>query len=146
MSDTACWCQIPRVGVRYRVLVSDTACWCQIPRIGVRYRALVSDTACWCQIPRVGVRYRTDGGLFNLRKLKAKTIAKVDTVRDLLFADDSALCAGSQSGMQHTDHSQACSTQITVRHAAHRSQSGMQHTDHSQACSTQKTVRHAAHR
>ena len=52
----------------------------------------------------------------------------------------------SQSGMQHTDHSQACSTQITVRHAAHRSQSGMQHTDHSQACSTQITVRHAAHR
>ena len=47
----------------------------------------------------VGVRYRTDNGLFNVRKLKAKTMAEADTVCDLLFADDCVLYAGSQSDM-----------------------------------------------
>ena len=40
-----------------------------------------------------GVRYRTDDGLFNLRRLKAKTMAPVDIVRDLVLVDDCALYA-----------------------------------------------------
>ena len=34
----------------------------------------------------IQLKYRTDGGVFNLRRLKAKT--KVATLRELLFADD----------------------------------------------------------
>ena len=49
----------------------------------------------------VVVRYRSNGRLFNLRRLKAKTMVQMDSVRDLLFADDCALYAGSQSDMQH---------------------------------------------
>ena len=39
----------------------------------------------------IQLKYRTDGGVFNLRRLKAKTNAKVATLRELLFADDCAL-------------------------------------------------------
>ena len=38
--------------------------------------------------PEICVRYRTDGKLFNLRHLQAKTKVRVDKLRDLLFADD----------------------------------------------------------
>ena len=43
-----------------------------------------------------------DGNLFNLRRLKAKT--KVNTVRvcEMLFADDCALIASTESEMQHS--------------------------------------------
>ena len=45
---------------------------------------------------------RFDGGLFNLRRLQAKTKIQTGTVCELLFADDSALAAGSEADMQHT--------------------------------------------
>ena len=51
-----------------------------------------------------GIKYncRFDGGLFNLRRLQAKTKIQTRTVCELLFADDSALAAGSEADMQHT--------------------------------------------
>ena len=51
-----------------------------------------------------GIKYncRFDGGLFNLRRLQAKTKIQTGTVCELLFADDSALAAGSEADMQHT--------------------------------------------
>ena len=48
----------------------------------------------------VGFTYRTDGGLFNPRRLQAKTKVHEDTARDFLFADDCALNASNQSDMQ----------------------------------------------
>ena len=61
--------------------------------------------------PGMDIRYRTDGRLFNLRRLKAKTKVHVDKLRDSLFADDCALNAGSAEDMQHSMNlfSNACS-------------------------------------
>ena len=52
--------------------------------------------------PGINIRYRTDGGLFNLRRLKAKTKVHVDKLHDFLFADDCALNAGSIEDMQRS--------------------------------------------
>ena len=55
-------------------------------------------------------KYRTDGGVFNLRRLKAKTKVKVATLREILFADDCALNSNTESEMQQcVNHfSRAC--------------------------------------
>ena len=48
------------------------------------------------------IRYRTDGKVFNLRRLHAKSKVKMCCVRDLLFADYCALNACSEPEMQQS--------------------------------------------
>ena len=50
----------------------------------------------------VGIRYRTDGSIFNLRGLQAKTKTSSSVINDLLFADDCALNANSRDEMQRS--------------------------------------------
>ena len=62
------------------------------PTLLIRFTAMLTD-AFLDYDPGICVRYRTDGKLFNLRHLQAKTKVRVDKLRDLLFADDCDLNA-----------------------------------------------------
>ena len=46
------------------------------------------------------LRTRSDGSLFNLARLKAKTLVRNVLVRELLFADDAALVSHTEDGLQ----------------------------------------------
>ena len=48
----------------------------------------------------IQLKYRTDGGVFNLRRLKAKTKVKVATLRELLSEDDCAPNSNTEAEMQ----------------------------------------------
>ena len=48
----------------------------------------------------MAIRYRTDGKLFNLRRLQARTKVKEEKVRHFMYADDCALNASSEDEMQ----------------------------------------------
>ena len=60
----------------------------------------------------IQLNYRTygHGGVFNLRRLKAKTKVKVATLREFLFAGDCALNSNTEADMQqYVNHfSRAC--------------------------------------
>ena len=56
----------------------------------------------------VSIQFRTDGKLFNLQRLQAKTKVFEATLRELLFADDCALVPHSHKAMQYiTDRFEA---------------------------------------
>ena len=50
----------------------------------------------------VGIIYRTDGELFNMRRLKAKTKVKATYIVDLQYADDCAIAAHTEADLQDT--------------------------------------------
>ena len=50
--------------------------------------------------PGIQIAYRTDGGIFNTQRPKAKMKVTKSLVRDLLYADDCAIVAHSEVGLQ----------------------------------------------
>ena len=50
----------------------------------------------------IGINCWTDGSVFNLRRLQAKTKVSTDTINDFLIADDCALNAATEADMQHS--------------------------------------------
>ena len=60
----------------------------------------------------ISINFRYDGGIFNLRRLQAKTKTSSMLLRDLLYADDCALIAHTQSDAQDMvdDFARACSS------------------------------------
>ena len=54
------------------------------------------------QAKGVGIIYRTDGELFNMRRLKAKTKVKATSMVDLQYADDCAIAAHTEADLQNT--------------------------------------------
>ena len=56
------------------------------------------------QAKGVDIIYRTDGELFNMRRLKAKTKVKATSIVDLQYADDSdcAIAAHTEADLQNT--------------------------------------------
>ena len=48
----------------------------------------------------VMIRFRSDGGIFNLQRLKAQTKVSLLLLRELLFAEDCALIAHTEDELQ----------------------------------------------
>ena len=50
----------------------------------------------------IDIRFRTDGSVFNLGRLQAKTKVKTDIVNEFLFTDDCAPNATTKANMQNS--------------------------------------------
>ena len=78
---------------------------------GIIIAAMIKDAYKNCNLG-VRVRHRHDGGLFNPRRLKARTKVSYTLIRELLYADDCALaCLSEEDAQQLMD----CFTQPAIR-------------------------------
>ena len=50
--------------------------------------------------PGISINYRTDGGIFNLNRLKARTKVNLNSIVELQYADDNVVCAQSENDLQ----------------------------------------------
>jgi hypothetical protein len=71
------------------------------------FSAILTDAFKECD-GMIDFRYCKDGTLFNTRRLQAKTKVHVETIRDLVFADDCALKAGTDRQLTMNPFSSAC--------------------------------------
>ena len=67
----------------------------------IMFSAMLTDTFRATDVG-ISINYCTNGSVFNLRRLQAKTKVKSDTVNDFLFANDCTLNATSEADMQHS--------------------------------------------
>lgn len=61
------------------------------------------------------IRYRTDGSLFNLRRLQAHTKTSQQLIKELLFADDAALVAHSESTLQRATSAKVFGLEVSLK-------------------------------
>ncbi|KAJ1105059.1 hypothetical protein NDU88_002467 [Pleurodeles waltl] len=66
------------------------------------FSAMLSDAFCCDEETSIRIRYRTDGRLFNLRRLQAKTKVKEYSVHDFLFAFDCTLNTATEALIQQS--------------------------------------------
>ncbi|KAJ1088137.1 hypothetical protein NDU88_001296 [Pleurodeles waltl] len=66
------------------------------------FSATLSDAFCDDEETSIKIRYETDGRLFNLRRLQAKTKVADDSVHEILLADDCTLNAATETKMQQS--------------------------------------------
>ena len=62
---------------------------------------MLFDAFC-CSDNGINIWYHTDGSVFNLRRLQAKTKVKTDIVNEFLFADDCVLNATTKANIQNS--------------------------------------------
>ena len=67
-----------------------------VPTLFGIFFALVLKHAFGSATEAIYLRIRSDGGLFNLARLKAKTKVREVLIRDMLFADDAAVALHTQ--------------------------------------------------
>ena len=60
--------------------------------------------------PRIQISYRTNGGVFNLHCLRAKTKVTLALIRELLYADDCAIVTHSEHDLQQLGDSLSIAT------------------------------------
>ena len=60
------------------------------------------------------IRFRTDGSLFNLRRLLARTKTIEELITELLFANDCALLAHTEEALQHIVNSFSDAAKISA--------------------------------
>ena len=72
------------------------------PTLFSMFLAVFISLAAVDQANGVDIIYRTDGELFNMRRLKAKTKVKATSIVDLQYADDCAIAAHTEADLQNT--------------------------------------------
>jgi hypothetical protein len=75
-------------------------CVLALTLFSMMFAAMLTDSSPDQNEGGVKIPYRTDGKLFNPRRLQAHTKVKAADISNLLFADDCALTASSETGMQ----------------------------------------------
>ncbi|KAG7298212.1 hypothetical protein JYU34_019023 [Plutella xylostella] len=80
------------------------------PTLFALYFAAVVNESLSVSTAGVQIRFRTDGNLYNLARLKARTKVSCDTIREIMYADDLCFVSDSVEGLQEwiTNFDESC--------------------------------------